>query len=107
MEDIKDANERYIDAFIQKYPHIHATLVYEEPRMEHRHHMWANLVALKASSPFCGEFLEILMKHYGNMNIVATRLRLELQMAGFQDCLHVCELKDHGFSGLPYTYDNK
>jgi hypothetical protein len=47
------------------------------------------------------------MKHYGNMNIVTTRLHLELQMAGFRDCLHVCELKDHKFSGLPYTYDNK
>jgi hypothetical protein len=57
MEDITDASERYVDAFIQKYPLIHAILVYEEPIIEHRHHMWANLVALKASSPFCGEFL--------------------------------------------------
>jgi hypothetical protein len=28
-------------------------------------------------------------------------------MVAFRDCLQVCELTDLGFSGLPYTYDNK
>jgi hypothetical protein len=27
-------------------------------------------------------------------------------MAAFRDCLQVCGLKDLGFSGTPFTYDN-
>ena len=33
--------------------------------------------------------------------------RSESQMLAFRDTLEVCELVDLGFSGLPFTYDNK
>jgi hypothetical protein len=33
--------------------------------------------------------------------------RGEKQMADFREVLDFCDLKDIGFSGLPWTYDNK
>jgi endonuclease/exonuclease/phosphatase family metal-dependent hydrolase len=69
--------------------------------------MWDHLKALKASSSLpwvvLGDFNEALW-HYEHFS---ARQRPEPQMAAFRDCLQICELKDIGFSVLPYTYDNK
>ncbi|XP_071678929.1 uncharacterized protein [Lolium perenne] len=37
----------------------------------------------------------------------STTKRSESQMLDFRDMLETCELVDLGFSGLPFTYDNK
>jgi hypothetical protein len=65
--DVKEATDRYIDVWIrisQDEPLFHATFVYGEPRVEHRHRMWAKLTALRASSSLpwalIGDFNEAL-----------------------------------------------
>lgn len=69
--------------------------------------MWTVLQDLKAQSdlPWCvlGDFNEAMwsFKHFSAMR------RSEAQMRAFREVLEVCELVDLGFSGLPYTYDNK
>jgi hypothetical protein len=69
--------------------------------------MWDHLKALKASSSLpwvvIGDFNEALWQY----EHFSARQRPEPQMAAFRDCLQICELKDIGFSVLPYTYDNK
>jgi hypothetical protein len=69
--------------------------------------MWDHLKALKASSSLpwvvLGDFNEALWQY----EHFSARQRPEPQMAAFRDCLQICELKDIGFSVLPYTYDNK
>jgi hypothetical protein len=37
----------------------------------------------------------------------SSSLRSESQMVAFSDCVQVCELTDLGFSGHPFTFDNK
>jgi hypothetical protein len=108
--DIREATDQYIDAFIRTGPNeplFHATFVYGEPRVEKRHRMWQQLSALRASSPLpwvvLGDFNEALWQY----EHFSASLRPEPQMIAFHDCLQVCELKDLGFSGLPFTYDNK
>jgi len=108
--DIKEVTERYIDAHIRVAtgePLIHVTFVYGEPRSENRHLMWTQLAALKASSTLpwvlLGDFNEALWQY----EHFSATLRAESQMAAFRDCLQLCELKDLGFSGLPFTYDNR
>ncbi|KAM0880049.1 hypothetical protein ACQ4PT_033835 [Festuca glaucescens] len=102
--------ERYIDVHIrlaENESQWHLTCVYGEPRVENRHNMWTLLQNLKAQSdlPWCvlGDFNEAMwsFEHFS-----ATK-RAESQMLAFRDVLEVCELIDLGFSGVPYTYDNK
>lgn len=108
--DIQEANERFIDAYIRVTPDdplVHVTFVYGEPRTENRHRFWSQLMTLRASSPLpwvlLGDFNEALWQ-YEHFSV---HPRAESQMIAFRDCLQVCELKDLGFSGLPYTYDNR
>jgi endonuclease/exonuclease/phosphatase family metal-dependent hydrolase len=69
--------------------------------------MWDHLKALKASSSLpwvvLGDFNEALWQY----EHFSARQCPEPQMAAFRDCLQICELKDIGFSVLPYTYENK
>jgi hypothetical protein len=108
--DIKDSGPRFIDAHIRFSPGeplFHVTFVYGEPQVCNRHRMWSLLSALRASSSLpwlvLGDFNEALWQY----EHFSACLRSESQMAAFRDCVQVCELNDLGFSGLPYTYDNK
>jgi endonuclease/exonuclease/phosphatase family metal-dependent hydrolase len=108
--DVKEKNDRYIDVHMQFAPNdpmVHVTFVYGEPRTENRHRMWSSLAALRASSTLpwvlLGDFNEALWQ-YEHFSI---RPRPEAQMAAFRDCVQLCNLHDLGFTGLPYTYDNK
>jgi hypothetical protein len=69
--------------------------------------MWSSLCILTASSALpwfvAGDFNEALWQHE---HLSASR-RPENQMVAFRDTLLVCELKDLGFQGVPFTYDNK
>uniref|UniRef100_A0ACD5Y7A5 Uncharacterized protein n=1 Tax=Avena sativa TaxID=4498 RepID=A0ACD5Y7A5_AVESA len=106
----KSISDRHIDAHIQISPNDpvwRLTCVYGEPRMEDRHRMWTLLQNLKSQSvlPWCvfGDFNETMwsFEHF------SIRARPEPQMLAFRDVLEICELIDLGFSGVPYTYDNR
>jgi hypothetical protein len=108
--EIISMNERYIDAYVRlsvNAPVWHATFVYGEPRVENRHRMWALLNSVKqVSDPpwlVVGDFNETLwqFEHF------SLKQRSELQMQAFRDVVQRCDLHDLGFSGVPYTYDNR
>jgi hypothetical protein len=110
LVDIKDSGTRFIDAHIRLAPGeplFHVTFVYGEPRVENLHRMWSLLSTIKASSSLpwlvLGDFNEALWQY----EHFSSCLRSETQMAAFRDCVQVCELTDLGFSGLPFTFDNK
>jgi hypothetical protein len=69
--------------------------------------MWPALCALKASSTLpwfvAGDLNEALWQHE-HLSVCLSR---EKKMIAFRDTLMVCELKDIGFRGIPFTYDNK
>lgn len=108
--DIKDMNERYIDAYVCLSPDDplwHVTFVYGEPRAENRHRMWSMLNTIRQSSNLSwlvmGDFNEALwqFEHFSK------KQRSESQMQAFRNALQICELQDLGFKGLPHTYDNR
>jgi endonuclease/exonuclease/phosphatase (EEP) superfamily protein YafD len=84
-----------------------ATFVYREPRVQDRHLMRSLLRRIKPmrNAPWImiGDFNEVLwgFEHF------STHKRAKSQMAKFRDVLTHCNLHDVGFSGLPWTYDNK
>jgi hypothetical protein len=71
------------------------------------YHIRVELCALKDTSTLpwfaVGDFNEALWQHE-HLSICP---RPENRMAAFRDALMVCELKDLGFEGLPFTYDNR
>lgn len=85
----------------------HFTGFYGEPRREFRHRSWSLLRLLKSRSvhPWlcAGDFNETLeaTEQFGG-NVCP-----EGQMDGFQDAITFCELKDMGYVGLPFTWDNR
>jgi hypothetical protein len=102
--------ERYIDVHVRASdmePTWRLTCVYGEPRTEDRHEMWTMLQNLKNESdlPWCvlGDFNEAMwsFEHF------SVTPRCESQMLAFRDTLEMCGLVDLGFSGLPFTFDNK
>lgn len=108
--EIKSINERYIDVYVclsRGEPSWHATFVYGEPRVENRNRMWSLLSSLKTSSSLpwivLGDFNEALwqFEHF------SIKKRNEPQMQSFRDVLQLCSLHDLGFSGVPYTFDNR
>jgi exonuclease III len=108
--DVKEVTSRYIDVHVRESisgPLWHATFVYGEPRVDQRHIMWSALCALRATSDLpwflVGDFNEALWQHE-HFSICP---RPESQMSAFRDAVLLCELKDLGFSGLPFTYDNR
>jgi exonuclease III len=107
---VQDMNERYIDAYVRlspTSPEWRLTCVYGEPRVEDRHRMWEKLRTMKTSSTLpwmiMGDFNEALWQeeHF------SVAPRSVNQMEAFRDALYDCNLTDLGFSGVPYTYDNK
>jgi hypothetical protein len=110
LVDVQAVTDRYIDVHVRVAPDEplwRLTCVYGEPRVENRHQMWSSLRDLKVLSylPWCvlGDFNEPMwsFEHF------SATARGEQQMIAFRDTLEVCELVDLGFSGVPYTYDNK
>ena len=108
--DVVEVTDRYIDAHIRMGPNEplwRLTCVYGEPRTENRHLMWSKLQELKrcCDLPWCvlGDFNETLW----SFEHQSATPRQEAQMLAFRDTLEVCGLVDLGFSGIPFTYDNK
>lgn len=103
-------SQRFIDLEVKLQPSApiwRLTFVYGEPRVEDRKHMWELLMRIIFFSNLpwlvMGDFNEAM---WGSEHFSATP-RNERQMANFREALNVCELFDLGFTGVPYTYDNK
>jgi hypothetical protein len=108
--DLLTIDDRYIDVFVRENLSSEpwrATFIYGEPRVEDRHRMWEILQRLKTHSndPWIviGDFNEAMWQyeHFSETK------RGEKQMAAFRDVLDLCGLQDVGFTGTPWTYDNK
>ena len=108
--DILSYGLHHIDALIWDENH-HAkwrcTCVYGEPRTQDRSHMWELIRRIKprTAAPWLmiGDFNETMwsFEHFSK------RRRPERQMFDFREILSYCDLHDLGFSGIPWTYDNK
>lgn len=105
-----EQGERFFDVMITEDPEEapwRATFIYGEPRVEDRYKMWEILQRLKSRSGeawmVAGDFNEAMwqFEHFSDTK------RGERQMEQFRDVLAECDLKDLGFSGTPWTYDNK
>ena len=108
--DVLDKDERFIDIIIKVRDGAsewRAIFVYGEPRMENRHLVWTKLRNLKAINNLpwlvIGDFHEA-MWDFKHLSITP---RAEAQMIAFRNTLEVCDLVDLGFTGLPFTYDNR
>ena len=108
--EVKFSNARCIYAHVQAGPDEQPwrlTCVYGVLRVEDRHLMWSLMQNFCANSDLpwlvVGDFNECMwdFKHF------TLTVRAPLQMQSFRDALEVCDLADLGFSGVPYTYDNK
>jgi hypothetical protein len=75
--------------------------------VENRHSMWSLINSIRQFSNLpwlvLGDFNEALwqFEHF------SVRQRNETQMQSFRDVLQTCDLHALGFSGVPYTYDNR
>jgi len=108
--DLLSMGDRYIDVSVRESPSSapwRATFIYGEPWVEDRHRTWEILQRLKNRSrdPWVvlGDFNEAMwqFEHFSETK------RGEKQMENFRNILEECDLHDMGFSGVPWTYDNK
>ncbi|XP_073362819.1 uncharacterized protein [Aegilops tauschii subsp. strangulata] len=80
---------------------------YGAPRSEDRHHSWRclrTLHAIQHQAWLCvGDFNETL---YGTEHFSRSP-RPESQMRAFREVLDDCAMQDLGYSGVPYTWDNR
>jgi hypothetical protein len=108
--DILSYGLHHIDTIVWDDSH-HAgwrgTFVYGEPRTQDRHNMWELLRRIKPCSKapwmMIGDFNEVMwsFEHFSKSR------RPERQMLDFREVLSHCDLHDLGFTGLPWTLDNK
>jgi hypothetical protein len=109
--EVKSFNKYHIDAIVQlkdnSIPKWRFTGIYGDPRRENRHHTWTLMRRLKGlqNLPWLcvDDFNEIMYntEHFSEHN------RDEWQMIEFRDTLEDCDLPDLGFSGQPFTWDNR
>jgi exonuclease III len=98
----------YIDAEIKtEVGSWRVTGIYGEPRAELRDKTWEVIRYLCSQDDLpwvCfGDFNEILKQE----EQLGMNSRSESQMVKFRDCLTDCRLADLGFSGYPFTWDNR
>jgi hypothetical protein len=83
------------------------TGIYGEPRTELTEKTWEAIRYLYAQDDLpwlcCGDFNEILQQ----TEQMEQNQRSENQMEKFRSCLTDCRLVDLGYSGYPFTWDNK
>ena len=108
--ELLSIGENHVDVLVKEQDKDlkwRGTFVYGEPRVQDRHLMWERLRTLKnkSSAPWVmiGDFNEAMwsFEHFSQ-----TRRR-EKQMEDFREVLSQCDLHDLGFSGVPWTYNNK
>lgn len=108
--DIKEINESWFDAYIRVSPNDpiwRVTPVYGEPRVENWHLVCGAIRQLHAQDDMswlvAGDFNEAMWA-FEHMSVTP---RPPGQMLALRDTLETCGLIDLGFSGIPFTYDNK
>jgi hypothetical protein len=83
------------------------TFVYGEPHPQDRPKFWKLIKRIRPMSAepwlMAGDFNEALFQ----LERISVRRRNERRMTDFRDTLYVCNLHDLGFTGTPWTYDNK
>jgi hypothetical protein len=109
--DIKSFNSNHIDAVVSAKDGSGSpwrfTGFYGESRREKRHLSWTllrRLHSLRSLPWLCmGDFNETMYgtEHYSE------HARDEWQMRAFKEATEDCALLDLGFSGAPYTWDNR
>ena len=101
-------NQYFIDAKVSCEGQVcRITGFYGEPRTELRKKSWGAIRYLRRQDNLpwvcLGDFNEALFQ----TDQIGGNPRGFLQMEDFRDCLADCGLADLGFSGYPYTWDNK
>lgn len=108
--DLITISNKLIDVSVQESPSSppwRISFIYGEPRAEDRHLTWELLhrIRLRSDKPWVimGDFNEAMwqFEHFSEMR------RSERRMEALRDVLEDCSMHDLGFSGLPWTYDNK
>jgi hypothetical protein len=108
--DLLSFSHRHIDVHIQGGPfgaRWRGAFVYGEPKPYERHNMWTLLRRIKMASAepwmLLGDFNETMWQaeHFSNTK------RSERQMTDFRSALSFCDVHDLGFTGVPWTFDNK
>jgi hypothetical protein len=108
---LKSKNKSHIDVLVSNDNlgggEWRFTGFYGEPRRENRKDSWYLMHFLRSVSDMpwlcMGDFNEVLAQdeHFGRHE------REDWQMAGFREAVEYCDFTDLGYSGLPYTWDNK
>jgi hypothetical protein len=84
-----------------------STFVYGEPKAQDRPEIWKLLRRIKkdVKEPWVmlGDFNEAMWQH----EHLSITKRNERKMENFREVLSDCNLHDLGFTGLPWTYNNK
>jgi hypothetical protein len=108
--DLLSFSKRHIDVHISGGPYDRmwrCTFVYGEPKAGDHHHMWSLLQHLKpkSSEPWImlGDFNEAMWQeeHF------SLSRRPERLVENFREALSFCDLHEIGFTGRPWTFDNK
>jgi hypothetical protein len=108
--DLLSYSNRHIDVHVSGGPYVskwRASFVYGEPKSCDRHLMWTKMRQMKnrSNEPWLvlGDFNEAMWQeeHFSKSK------RSERHMAEFRAVLSDCDLHDIGFSGTPWTFDNK
>jgi hypothetical protein len=100
----------YIDTLIwdaDHHAHWRGTSVYGEARTHDRGDMWKLLRCLKPLYMVPWMLICDFNEDKWSFEQFSSRKRPEGQMHNFCDVLEYCEVYDMGFSGLPWTFDNK
>jgi hypothetical protein len=108
--DLLSFSNNHIDVHISGGPYEHVwrgTFIYGEPKACDRHLMWTKLRRIKPRSDrpwlMMGDFNEAMWQEE---HFSLTR-RSERLMLDFREILSHCDLHDIGFTGSPWTFDNK
>jgi hypothetical protein len=109
--EIKSFNVNHIDAIVTPkegdLTPWRFTGFYGEPRRENRHHSWTLLRRLHSLRKYpwlcVGDFNETTssLEHFSEHG------REEWQMRNFREAIEDCDLQDLGYTGVPFTWDNR
>jgi hypothetical protein len=108
--DLLAIDDRYIDVSVREDMSSdpwRATFIYGKPRVEDRYRMWEILQRLKTRSTDPWVVIRDFNETMWQYEHLSENKRGERQMAEFRETLDFCGLRDLGFSGTPWTYDNR
>ena len=81
--------------------------MYGEPLVENRHITWTKLQNLATVNDLPWLIIDDFNEALWSFEHMSATPPSDAHMMAFRDTLEVCNLVDLGFSGVPFTYDNK